>query len=214
MITNIDLKTIKECRSFNTFLELFQAIAQKITQGYECLMSLGWKRILPLIRRQNPMVDEVILEDALIEGITKFICGLAAIEPFKKYTWDNVTIGLLLTICQRNIINVIRKKDTDINKTEKVENWDEFNSRTKEFKSYCSDTTFYNEENVIKYRELFLDTLTEREDTIYKFHLEEEKSIKEIENLLNISPANVYRVLKSIEIKIEDFKEKIRKGEL
>jgi RNA polymerase sigma factor (sigma-70 family) len=215
MIVNNDLKTIKECKNYKTFLELFQAIARKLTQGYECLMALGWKKILPMLRRQNPTVDEVILEDSLLEAITVFICGLAAIEPFKKYDWDNVNIGLLRTICKNKIINnTSRDQNQDFGRTNKVEDWEEYSSRIKDFKSYCYDTTFYNAENVIKYREFFLKTLSDREREIYILYYEEGKTVSEICELLGISPANVYRVLKSIEIKIEEFKEKIRQGEL
>jgi RNA polymerase sigma factor (sigma-70 family) len=215
MIVNNDLRTIEECKNFNTFLELFQAIARKLTQGYECLMALGWKKILPILRRQNPMVDEVILEDVLLEAITAIICGLVAIEPFKKYYWDEVSIGLLLRICKYKVIDkTSRDKNADWERTEKVEDWEEYNRRTKDLESYCHDTTFYNEYNIIKYREFFLKTLSDREREINILYYEEGKTVSEICELLGISPANVYRVLKSIEIKIEEFKEKIRKGGL
>ena len=217
MITNIDLKTIKECRSFNTFLELFQAIARRLTKADECLMNLGWKKILPILRRQNSLVNEEILEDSMVEGVTAIICGLAAIKTFKMYSWDQVSIGLLLRMCKNKVIDkTSRDKSEDWEQTQKVEDWNEYESRILDFASYCHNTTFYNVENSIKFRESFLDILTEGEREIYILHYEEGKSIKEIINQLVIySSATIYRKeLKNIEIKKEIFIEKIRKGEL
>jgi RNA polymerase sigma factor (sigma-70 family) len=215
MITNIDLKSITECKDFTTFPELFQAIARKLTKGDKCLMSLGWKKILPMLRKQNLLVNEGILEESMMDGVTAIICGLIALKPYKIYTWDEASIGLLLRICKNKVIDkTSRDPNEDWGQTEKVEDWEEYNNRTNNLESYCTFTTFHDEENPITKRELFLYTLTEREREIYILHYEEGKTVAEISKLLGISPATVYRELENIEIKKEIFKEKIRQGEL